>query len=398
MVTLTRTSTETGLLTKVEELAPFVREHSEEAERERHLSRPVFEAMVDARLFHMFVPRELGGLEVGLVEGFEAIERLSEIDSAAGWNLQISAVGGAPQLAPAPDAGIRELFSDPRAVVVVGFSPPGAAVPVDGGYRLSGRWPFVSGCQQAFWIGNPALRMKDGQPELGDNGEPILMFLVYPMSEAQIIETWDPLGMRGTGSHDVVADDVFVPESHTAPLVPDAPNGPAFQGPLYRLGVLPVFWGNAVVALGIARAAIDEGVELAKSKIPALMQARPVDRGVVQAHLARAEAKLCAARAYFYATLSDIWDSAVAGERPSIEQRVQAHLAASFAAEASAEVVDHIHAAVGSSGVREEQHRFARHFRDVHTISQHATCSAARFESMGQIMLGLETDWAFFHF
>jgi alkylation response protein AidB-like acyl-CoA dehydrogenase len=322
------------------------------------------------------------------------IERISAIDSAAGWNLQITGIAGPTTAALLPDEGAREIFSDPNAVIAGGFNPPGAAVAVDGGYKLSGRWPFVSGCQHATWFADPALLMENGEPQMTPEG-PVMLVFYYRASEGEIIETWNPLGMRGTGSQDIAANDVFVPASRAAPFT-STETGPAFSGPLYKLGIYPVILGNAVVPLGIARAAIDEAVELTKSKIPAFMQAKPVDRGVVHMHLARAEAELNAARTYFYTALEDAWKSALEGERPSREQRLHMQLSASQAAEAAASAVDHVHAALGSSGVREEQHRFARHFRDVHTITQHALCSATRFESMGQVMLGLQTDWILF--
>jgi indole-3-acetate monooxygenase len=188
------TLTDTPLRSRVEELAPLIQKHADEAERDRRLSRTVFDAMVDAGLFRMFVPRELGGLELNIVEGFEIIERVAQIDSAAGWNLQIGAAAGPTTAALLPDAGTREIFSDPKAVVAGGFNPPGAAIPVDGGYRLSGRWGFASGCQHASWFADPALRIKDGQPEVNEHGQPVMLVLMYPAREANIIETWDPLG------------------------------------------------------------------------------------------------------------------------------------------------------------------------------------------------------------
>jgi alkylation response protein AidB-like acyl-CoA dehydrogenase len=386
------TMTTITLLDRVDDLAPTIRQYAAEAEQQRRLARPVFDAMVEAGLFRMFLPRSLGGLEVDVIEGFQVLERVSRLDSAAGWNLQISAAG-ATIAALLPPEGAREIFADPRSVVAGGFNPPGAAIPVDGGYRLSGRWPFASGCQHATWFVDTALVMVDGQPQMGPHGEPVMLMLLYPASEGKIVETWDSLGMRGTGSHDIVADGVFVPNHRAAPMRPFEDLPPAFGGPLYRLGVLPTILGNPVVALGIARTAIDEAVEVTKSRVSAFNQPHPVDRGVVHAHLARAEAALESARAYFYSALGDAWKTALAGGRPTMAQRVQVQLAASQAAEGAATAVNHVHAAVGSAGVREDQFRFARHFRDVHTITQHALCSPARFESMGKVMLGLETEW-----
>jgi alkylation response protein AidB-like acyl-CoA dehydrogenase len=382
----------------VDDLAPTIVQYSDQAETERNLGKPVFEAMRDAGLMRMFVPQELGGLESDVIESFEVIESISQLDSAAGWVLQIMSTG-ATIGAIFDDEGAREIYGDPRSTVAGGFNPPGAALPVAGGYRLNGRWGFSSGSHHATWLIGASLKMGPSGPAMTPEGQPIMVAAIYRAAEATVLQdTWDPLGMRGTGSYDVVAEDVFVPESRVAVLRPFDPVGSAYGGPLYRLGIVPTLLGNAVVALGVARAAIDEAVDLSRTRIPAFNQARPVARGVVHTQLARAEATLSAARAYFYGALGDAWQTARSGSRLSPRERLHCQLAGSHAAEASAAAVDLVHAAVGSSGMRESGFRFARHFRDVHTITQHALCSGARYESMGQVMPGLETDWPFFHF
>lgn len=390
------TATRSSLMHEVDRIAPILAEHADEAERERRLSRQAFEAMVHAGLYQMFVPQELGGLETPLHEGLEVVERISQIDSAAGWNLEISAVG-ATIGALFPDEGAREIFSDPTAVGAGGFNPPGTAVEVEGGYRLNGRWSFASGCLQAKWLIDTALLIRDGQPQMGPDGNPLLMALVYHADEGKIVDTWHPLGMRGTGSNDLIAEDVFVPARRAAFLRPFDNPGSAYRGPLAKLGTLPVGLGNSVVALGVARAAIDEAVEISTTREPAFMQSKPVTRGVVHTQLAQAEAGLRSARAYFYESIDDAWESALSGSRPSIPQRMHLQLAAAQAASAAATAVDLVQQVVGSAGMREDRYRFARHFRDVHTINQHAFCSGARFESMGRVMLGLESDWPFFY-
>lgn len=381
----------------VAELEPLIREHAAAAEANRGLSKPVHDALVQAGLFKMFVPRSLGGLELDPVAGFELMEEISRIDSAAGWNLQIAAAPVAMAVI-FPDATVREVFSQQDAVVNGGFFPPGVLEAVAGGFRLNGRWGFVSGCQNSTWMLSPAIEMKDGVPVTGPDGQPVMRVCLYPASEATIIETWNPLGMRGTGSHDVAVANLFIPTEHTALLRPFSvePNE-LFRGPFTNLGIMPTILGNAVVALGIARAAIDEAIPIIQTKTPAHFQTQPGQRSTVQGHLGRAEATLSAARAYFYQAIRDAWAVAQSGQPIGHEERKHMQLAASYAAESAANAVDLVHAAVGSTGVLESQHNFARHFRDVHTITQHALCSPTRFESMGQVMLGMETDWAFFH-
>ncbi len=379
----------------VREIEPIVRQYAAQAEAERGLAKPVHEAMLRTGLFSMFTPRGLGGLEVDPVSGFEAIEELSRIDSAAGWNLQIAVAPGGMGVI-FPDDAVREVYAHGDAVIAGGFFPPGVLTPEAGGFRLNGRWSFVSGCQNANWIINPAVELKDGAPVMGEHG-PVVRVCIYPASEARIVDTWQPLGMRGTGSHDVVTENVFIPNNRAAMLRPFSvePNS-LYRGTFVNLGITPTIIGNAVVALGIARAAIDEAIPVIQTKTPSHFQVQPGQRSAVQAHLGRAEATLSAARAYFYDALAKacaVADHAAIGT----EERKHLHLAASYAAESAATAVDLVHAAVGSSGVLEAQNAFARHFRDVHTITQHALCSPTRFESMGQVMLGMETDWAFFN-
>ncbi len=392
---MTQTMTR-SLIDSVARIAPILREHAAEAEERKTLSAAAHEAMVNAGLFRMFVPRALGGLEVDVVSGFEAIEAVARIDSAAGWNLQI---GSAPTgiAALLSDGAAKEIFSAPDAVVAGGFFPPGSLSAVDGGFRLNGRWGWVSGCQQATWMVSPAIRMKDGAPEMTPDGRPVAHVCFYPATEAQIITTWDPMGMRGTGSNDIAANDVFIPTDRAPLFRPFSIDpGPSFSGPLYKLGIMPTILGNAVVALGIARRAIDESIGLLQTKTPAHFQTQPAQRTTVQMHLGRAEATLSAARAYFYDSLAAAWEVAEAGNTIGTEERKHLQLAAAYAAESAAKAVDYIHASVGGNGVLEAQHSFARHFRDVHTITQHALCSATRFESMGQVMLGMKTDWMLF--
>lgn len=380
----------------ISQVEPAVRMYAQDSENNRTLHSVIHQALIDARLFKMFVPVEVGGLGLDVVTGFEILEEISRIDSAAGWTLQIAAapVG---MTALFEDDTVRELFSDDGAVTAGGFFPPGVVQRVDGGFTLNGRWSFVSGCHGASWMLNPAMELADGAPVTGADGAPVVHLCLYPAAQAEIVDTWNSLGMRGTGSHDVVASDVFIPARHTTLL---RPMSLSVSGVLDRqfvnLGVMPTILGNAVVALGVARAAVDESLDLVRTKTPAHFQTPPGQRSTVQAHLGRAEATLMAARCYFFQSLERAWQAAALGPiDTSVRKDLQ--LAASYAAESAAHAADYIHAAVGSSGVLEDQFAFARHFRDVHTITQHALCSATRFESMGQVMLGMETDWALFN-
>jgi len=385
-----------NLLEAVRTLEPVIRRHAAEAERERKLSAPVAAAMRAAGLYGMWCPKAFGGLEVDPTTAFRVIEEISRIDSAAGWNLQASTVA---DLLGAwfPAAGAAEVFRDPRTILASAFFPPRSAVPVDGGYRVTGRTTFVSGACEADWIAGLAHVLDGGEPRLGPDGQPLTLLTMFPRTDVEIIDNWDTLGMCGTGSHDVSVTDVFVPERRAVPWVPLQLPPAAYAGPLYRLTVWPIVGALAVPSLGVARAAIQALIELATRKTPAYTTKTLKDRPAVQSQLAYAEATLGAVRAYLYEAFAEAWTEAIAARRLTPEHKARIQLAATTATLASAEVVDLVHTAVGATGIRCEQ-PFQRHFRDAHVLTQHAYISPSRYESVGRLMLGLDPEWGFFSF
>jgi alkylation response protein AidB-like acyl-CoA dehydrogenase len=203
--------------------------------------------------------------------------------------------------------------------------------------------------------------------------------------------------MRGTGSHDVVVQDLFIPERRTALLAPLERPGKAFERPLYRLTVWAPIAMLAVPALGVARAAVDALVELARVKTPSYIASSLARRQVTQRQVAQAQATLQAGRAYLYETFRENWDAVLRGEPIDQARKIDMQLAATHAAVCPADAVDLVHAAAGASAIRNE-YKFQQWFRDVHTMTQHAFMCASRYESAGALMLGVESDWGFFAF
>ena len=384
------------LLGAVRDLEPILRQHAPEAERERRLSAPVVAAMRGAGLYGLFRPRRLGGLEVDPLTAFRVIEEVSRIDSAAGWNLMIS-TATEPFGAWFSDDGAAEIFAGRDTVLAASFNPPRAAVPVDGGYRVTGRITFVSGAHHADWIAGLAHVVDDGRPRLGPNGQPVTLLTMFPRRDVEIVDNWNTLGMCGTGSHDVAVRDAFVPEARAVSFVPLVTPSATYGGPLYRLATWLGTGAVAVPALGIARAAIDGLIELAAQKTPAYTQKTLRDRAVVHVQLARAEAALGSARAYLYSAFADAWAHVVGHGTMTMERKGQLQLAATNAVHGAAEAVDLVHAAVGATGIRCE-YAFQRHFRDVHVLTQHGFICASRYESVGRLLLGLDPEWSFFAF
>jgi alkylation response protein AidB-like acyl-CoA dehydrogenase len=286
------------LLEAAREIEPIVRQHAAQAERDRRLATPVAKAMRESGIYRMWRPKALGGFEVDAVAGFRVIEALARIDSAAGWNLALS-VGGDMFGAWLDDDAAKEIIT-PEAILAGSFNPMRKAVPVDGGYRVSGRTPFVSGAHQATFFFGLANIFDDGEMRLGPNGIPETLLTAFPPNEAEIVDNWNTMGMCGTGSHDVNIKDVFIPKSRAVPWVPLVNPGRLYQGPLYRLTVWAAVSALVATALGIASAAIEETIELATKKTPAYTTKTLKDRGVVQSQLARAAARLGSGRAYLY--------------------------------------------------------------------------------------------------
>ncbi|PWU07475.1 MAG: hydroxylase [Terriglobia bacterium] len=384
-----------SLLDAVARIAPILREKAAEAERERRLSKEAVEAMKSAGLYRMCKPRAFGGLEVDAITAMRVMEEVSRLDSAAGWNLQIS-TGGGSFGAWLPAEGGKELFGGhPDDVLAGALAPPGKAVPADGGYRVTGRWPFASGCHHASWLFGSALVMEGGEPRKDEKGNPTQLLIAFPASDVKILDTWHTMGMRGTGSNDIAVEDVFVPERRAAVIAPLAKLPEAFSGPLYRMTVWFPVAGLAAPALGTARAAIDDLLDLGRKKTPSYLRSTVGERPVAQFQVGQAEALLGAARAYLYEALQEAWDTALEGRMLSQQQKIKVQLATSHAIRSAADAVDLVHQAAGTSGIREEQ-RFERYFRDIHVMTQHAFGSVNRIESAGKLLFGQPTDWAFF--
>jgi indole-3-acetate monooxygenase len=351
--------------------------------------------MSEAGLYRMSRPKAFGGLELDPVTMFRVVEEVSRHDSAAGWNLQLS-VAQDFFLAWLPDASAAEILGSDRDVILgTSFTPSGQAIPVQGGYRVSGQWPFVSGSHDCSWYLFFPFIMEGDEPRRDAQGVPIQRFMWFPAESVTVLDTWYTLGMRGTGSHDVAVSDIFVPERRTAAMEPLQRPGKAYQGPLYRMTIWVPIALLAPPALGVARAAIDDLIELARTKKPTFSGSTLRQRQVVQRQLAEAEATLGAGRALLYETFRENWEVAAQGATITLDRKAQMQLATSHANVCAAKAVELVHDAAGASAIR-NQYKFQRYFRDARTMTQHAASSANRYESVGALMLGEQSDWPFF--
>jgi indole-3-acetate monooxygenase len=371
-----------------------VRDFQEETERERRMPRPLVAQLDEAGLHCMLLPRSLGGHELDLASCFRIVELMAEADGSVGWNLMNNSVIQLSCLAYSDDC-LEELFGDGPNIVIAGTLVPGGGTGrrVEGGYRVTGRWRFGSGCREARWmVGNFDLAADDGAQA---HDEPGVYRVVFPIGDVTVIDTWDMTGMRGTGSHDWAVADVFVPE-HRALFVPGRVMlnqwKDRWPGTLYALPVHSIIGPHhSLMATGIARAAIDAFAELAGAKVPRGRQGAGLlrDSPHVQEGLARAEAHLGAGRLFREAMVADVWDTVERGETPSVEQVARCRLGGSFAADSARQAMDIVFRLGGTtSTVR--SHRLAHCWRDLQVVGQAGAVSPDWYPVVGRSLLGLD--------
>jgi alkylation response protein AidB-like acyl-CoA dehydrogenase len=378
---------DTTLIEAARRIATVIQEHNEEAERERRLSPPVLAALHESGLLRMFTPRSLGGLEVDPITRTLVAEEISGHDTAAGWTL-CNPLDWAHFCARLPDEGPEEIYSNGANILIAAqFGRPLNATPVEGGYRLDGRAPFVSNCYDADWIAMTAMVAEEDQ-----QGEPKMLMVYFPRESCQIIDTWHVMGMRGTGSNDVSVNDVFVPKARTFPMVPEFEPGSYYQGPLYRFPLFGVVATSIPpVMLAMARRAIDEVSSLAQGKTPVASSMVLRERASAQAKVAQAEAVLRSGRLLLYDTLSTAWETTLRGETLSLTQKADLLLAITHAASSATKAVELMYSVAGTSGFRTSS-PLERYFRDIQVLKHHALAAESRYETVGQVYLGLPPD------
>lgn len=367
-------------------LAPLVLASAQEGERSRRLSAPLAEAMAQAGLFRLWIPRAIGGEEADPMTLVRVVEEISRADGAAGWCIAIGGGYGVFGGYLGKDAA-RDIYgSDPLVRVAGALRPFGTAKIVDGGYRVTGRWPLGSGCQHSGWmIGN--CRIFDGdQPRLHPDGTTVMRFMLFPTAQCEIFDTWHSIGLRGTGSHDYAIADTFVPSARSLSFR----EPPAEQGPLYAFPTIALFGAAlAAVPLGIARHAIDILVELVGRKIATRSRKLLGEDALVQADLGRAEALLGSGRAFLYGTLGEAWQAVSAGKALSVAERATLWLASTHAANAAKQATELMFGAGGSASV-DVSCGLERCVRDVHAAVQHLTLAPANYQMAAAAYLGAD--------
>jgi indole-3-acetate monooxygenase len=386
------------LLEQVARIAPLIREQAAGAEADRRLSSAVYDAMYDAGLFGMLAPRAYGGLELHPEGALEVWEAVARVDAFAAWNL-VMGQAVATCLAWLPAEAAREVLHDGPTTIAGVLNPPAAARRVQGGWRVTGRCPFGSGCHNARWLLMPAVEMDGDRPRVDPaTGRPAPFGVLLPRDRATILDTWHTYGMRGTGSADFAVEDLFVPERLAMRVVPLEHPAPGFEGPLYRMWPWSGILGEGAVSVGVAAAAIDEAVHLCRTKTPPYNATPLREQQLAQFQIGKAKALVDASRdTLLRAAAAGYDDVARSGALLSVDAKVRLQLAACVAAESCAAAVRLVNDAVGASSIRLGQ-PVERHVRDVHVLLQHSDKSSARYASAGRLLFGLENDWVWLSF
>ena len=370
---------------RARELAPAIAANADEAERTRRIPEALLEELHAARLFRMLYPCSVGGDEVEPAIYVDAVGELSKADGSVGWCVSIANSVGlfAPYLEL---EAARIVFGHPRATCAWGPPNDCRAIAVPGGYRVSGRWDFASGCRYANWMGAHGTVVEpDGSLRLNDAGRPTVRTWLFPADQAKLLDNWDPIGLRGTASESYTVEDLFVPEEFTGTR--ENPSLRRESGRLYAFPQQTLYSvGIASVGLGIARGMLDAFVELALRKTPR-GTGRLADNAVIQAEVARAEARLSAARAYLLDTVSEIYRRAGPTAPIDVMDRARARLAGSNAITSAVAVADYTYKAAGVDAIFPGS-PFERRFRDIHTLSQQIQSRDAHYETVGQVLFG----------
>ena len=368
------------LLAEVEAVAPILAEHAPESEKLGRLDNATVKALRTTHLLRFLCPRELGGDEADPITQMEVLEALARTDASASWVVGNLALGSAYAGAFLPARSAQRIFADGVPSMAGMNAPRGQAEPVDGGYRVNGRWAFGSGIYHADWV--IAAPFVSGQT--GFEG---VRVIVVPRHQVTIHDNWQAAGLKASSSCDYSIEDVFVPDEMTFSLMDAVLGKLVVGGAALRLGfpavVVPFSMG---IALGIARHALDEitaqAIEKGRGFPPSPLSTHPH----FQFALGKAELELEAARALALHVLSRIWEEACAGRMPPPEQQAEARAAAAYITEVAQRVTTAAFQAAGG-GALFDANPLQRCFRDVYAAGQHFTVSQSSYRALGQFRL-----------
>jgi indole-3-acetate monooxygenase len=367
------------------EMLPLITRHRGETESARRIAQPVVDSLRKARLCRLVIPRELHGLELPTADALEVYEMLAGAEASVAWIVWNNAL-------PCfwgrflDSAARSEIFGNPDWLYASSTRPSGKAVVEGDGYRVTGRWSLVSGCELSEWLALRCGVEENGQPRLLQPGVPETRMIFLRRADVEILDTWHSGGLRGTGSHDVVVTAKFVARAHScSPMDASTVSGPIGRVPI----VCNMAAGYGAQLLGLGHAAIDALMELSRNK-PVVDPGPKLDeRPAVLAAIAEHQVRISAAREFLHARVEQLWAEAEAG------QRTVASIAAVFAAAHHAmaqgrAAVASMYALAGASALYVSS-PLERAHRDMHAMAAHVIAQPMWVEDTGRVALGLKT-------
>jgi alkylation response protein AidB-like acyl-CoA dehydrogenase len=372
-----------GLIERARTLAPLIAREADEIERARSLTEPVVSALIDNGLYRVLLPQSLGGAEAPPEIFMQMLEEVAKADASTAWCLGQCSVCAMVAAYLDADAA-SEIFNTPPGILAWGAIANEVQV-VPGGYRANARWDFASGSRQASWLGaHVRIVEADGTARLKPSGAPEVRTILFPLTSATIYDVWDVIGLNGTGTDSYSVENLFIPEKFAA--LRDDPTALREHGPLYKLSTNIVFGlGFAAVSLGVARASLDAAIELARGKESVGIRAMR-ENSAVQGQIGRTEGNLRAARAYLYATVTEMWRELTRTGDLNEDHRVALRLAATWTIHQAAAVVDTAYHMAGATAVF-RANKFERRFRDMHAIAQQIQARDTHYEDVGKAVL-----------
>ena len=380
------------LLERINNIGVLLGENIEEEENARTLSEPVFRALGENGLLRLFMPDQLGGLEADPLTVAILVEEASRYNAAAGWTMMVANVS-TWWCGRLSQKGIDEIYQEgPTTFLAGAVHPPMAAIPVPGGYLISGRIPLTSNVHAARWIFVSALVMANGQPKM-NNGIPEIIGVFMEAHQCQILDTWYTIGMKATDSNDVAASEVFVPVDHSFPLMPEYKPNKYYGGSLYKFPAVGISANCLIapVALAVASNAIKEVRAIAEKKTSFGSVAPLRERGVVQRKLGQAEALVRSGRAYLHNSISSCWEKVIQGQTITLEEKAGLLLSAAHTNQSCLQAVDLMYSVAGTNAIY-TRNKLSRYFTDAQVIRQHGFANDSRYETAAQVMLGLQPD------
>jgi indole-3-acetate monooxygenase len=379
----TKVSDTNTCLEAVRTLAPAIVARGEEIEGGRRVPPDLVEELTAAGCFRTLVPRSHRGAELDLAADMRVIEELARADGSVGWTVMIGR-SSPVFFGKLPRDTFDALYGAGPDVILAGtVNPTGIATPVDGGFRVTGQWSFASGCQHCHWFIAHCV--------VDDGRQPPIRMMVLPPSDVEIKDTWSVSGLCGTGSHDFVVNDAFVPAERSFALWDE----PSVDVPLLRIPELSLAsLSVGAVAVGIALGALGEVTDLATGKVPLFSDGTLASNPLFQHQLAAADAQLRAARALLYADAEEAWATAVARIPLTPDHRARIRATATWVTTTAASVVNMAYTAGGGSSIYSSS-PLQRRLRDIHALTQHFAVKLDTFTKAGAVLAGQDVDLTF---